>query len=955
MAKVIGKDQLCSTDLDYFKALQGVEGKTLFDRYQSLKNIVNVNIDAQYRHFLAEPVKDENIIIWFGAIYNETPKVLSELQAEELEKYTQLKKETLAHYNNKINSLKLSDKNNEAIFLEDAVKFVDDRFVYCYDDKVVLGVWGMQLRENVRESIGEIRKNLFVQKKKEKAEPIPTIAPEPKTPFTIVYNAGENGVLDGYNVIQKQPNEFISDYDIPTVEAKEGFEFIGWNEEPNGFEVTEDKEFTAQYRPLEVPPLLPSVTLPWYKRFWNWLLALFTGKGCLRWLFWLLAILIFLLLLSFLLKNCHGCRGPQGGAALGNNDSTWVREDSRVSDGGGIYDPNNPYTPLPTPPGYEDILPPYQGVLPPVNDNPEIIPGNPSIIGNRLNILMENENKSIMDLAKDFKIKYPEDKYKVIYYDDVVKRMQIEVPSEERIQLKQEFPEKFASQYELFVFDETLFEGTYIPNDPAFTDLTKVWHLNAINAPKAWDISRGSERITIAIVDNGFNLSHPELKNKVLMPYNVWKHSKEIFPQQVDHGTLVAGTALAYADNGKGISGIAPLCSLMPVQVADANGLMTTTSVLDGILYALYQGADVVNVSLGSQFTDLAQFPEDFQRNLIQNHFKEEERLWKHVMKIAASHNSTIVIAAGNDNVLAGIDPIQRQELFVTVSAVDKNNQNLNKANFSNYGSYSTISAPGVGIYSSSGTNNYETKDGTSMAAPIVSGAVALIKSLNDSLTTKQIICILQSTGLPTQGNIGKLIQLDKALQTVKSGEAVDCTPIPSTGDVQLLLNWNNYNDLDLCCTDPMGETIWFKNKRASSGGLLEIDMNVEYPDNKNPTENIYWPSGSAPEGTYNVYLLYYKKHESGVNETPYTLKVKYGNKTDEYNGTIKMEDNVINICSFTLGNASPIQQTQRNIPDSRYTSPTERRRTELEKEQLRLQQELVRVNDELRRIGSGR
>ncbi len=84
------------------------------------------------------------------------------------------------------------------------------------------------------------------------------------------------------------------------------------------------------------------------------------------------------------------------------------------------------------------------------------------------------------------------------------------------------------------------------------------------------------------------------------------------------------------------------------------------------------------------------------------------------------------------------------------------------------------------------------------MAAPIVTGAVALMKSINPNLTTKQIICILQNTGLPVNDNIGKLIQIDRALQKVKSGEKLDCTETPSTGDVQVLLSWDNYNDLDL-------------------------------------------------------------------------------------------------------------------------------------------------------------
>jgi hypothetical protein len=286
--------------------------------------------------------------------------------------------------------------------------------------------------------------------------------------------------------------------------------------------------------------------------------------------------------------------------------------------------------------------------------------------------------------------------------------------------------------------------------------------------------------------------------------------------------------------------------------------------------------------------------------------------------------------------------------LFITVSAIDKNNQGINKANFSNYGSYSKISAPGVGIYSTVGSNNYQTMDGTSMAAPIVSGAVALMKSLNKSLTTKQIICILQSTGLPTQGNnIGKLLQLDKALQMVKSGQLVDCTPKPSTGDVQILLNWNNYNDLDLGCTDPNGETVWFKNKSVSSGGQLEIDMNVEYPDSKKPFENIFWPNQGAPLGTYNIYLKYFKKQEPNINETPYNIVVKYGGKSENYKGIIKKEDNTLHIGSFTLGDGN---NTQNPTID-----PNNDKRSSLLQKRESLQQELDRIDKELKDIGNNR
>lgn len=959
MVKVKGKVELCSSEnwATFFKSPQGLENKKLFDRYYAIENVVNGNINEKYRHFLAQPIVEGDSITWFSKPFKDTPRQLSTLLGKDHTYYEQIKNDTLIHFSTVIQALKQEGKRNEAESLENAIKFVNDDFVYCFDDKTVLGIWGMQLKDNIREPIGSIVKNLFVIGPKpyppqpvppelppgsnQEPDPEPQQEEPPLSPFAVRFNEGDGGSLFGSPVLFKQNNESIAGSEVPQIKAKEGYEFTGWDKNPNDYTVTEDTEFTAQYNKIP-PPVLPT-GLPWYTRFWNWLRGLFFGRGCLKWLLWLLLFLLLLMLFWWLFRSCDN---GDHSSAIPNpiENKPWVGDDPRSGDGG-IYNPGNPYEPVPTPPPYHDVLPPNQGVMPPI-DTTKIIrdPGNPVIIGNRLNIVMENEEKSILDFAKDFKAKYPDDKYKVVYYDDVVKRMQIEVPVEERAKLKQEIPPKFAPGYELFVFDEALFESEYLPDDPAFNDTDKLWYLETIHAPQAWDVTRGASKLTIAIIDNGFSLKHPELQSKVVMPYNVWLHSKEIFPQPIDHGTHVAGTALALMNNGIGICGIAPECAFMPVQVADKNGLMTTTSILDGVLYALYQGADIINISLGTKFTGT--LPGDKQRDLQDNHFKEEERLWKEVMKIASKHKSVIVMAAGNDNMLAGVDPMKRPKNFIIVSAVDKNNREFRKANFSNYGDYSTISAPGVDIYSTVGNDAYRSMDGTSMAAPIVSGAIALMKSLNDSLTNEQIICILQGTGLEANGKIGKLIQLDKALEKVQKGELDDCDTspeIPSSGDVQILLNWNNYNDLDLACVDPDGNTIWFRNKKVQSGGQLEIDKNAKYPDSKTPIENIFWQQGSAPNGTYQVYLVYYKRHEPAINETAYKITTKYGEKTEEFNGQIKKDDGRIHICTFIFGDASNPQN-----PNNPNTPPTDKRRDELKRDRERLQRQLDEIDRQL-------
>ena len=860
MAKVINHQPLFSTELKYFKALQIIGGKSIFERYKGAKAVIDKVIDQQYRDFLAWPVIENDKVEFHGIrSREEDTRLISDLSEEERQRYQHIKEETVSHYQLKAKELEDAGKHDEARFISDAIKVVDDKFLYCYDGKVVLGAWGMQMKENIREDIGVIRKDM---RKKGKG-------PEPP--------------------VEDPPIDPPVNPPLPPIDP-----------------------------PID-PPVTPPVEPPVPPKKCNW-------KSIWKWLRWLLLLLLLLLLAWLASRFIPGCNSVR-----------------------------SPYMATPTPPGYEGILPPSQGVLPP-SDNLEIIPGNPGIVANRLNILMENEDKSILDFAKAFKEKYPSDKYTIVYYDDVVKRLQIAIPSEEREALKAEIPPKFSPDYELYVFDESLFEGQYTPSDPGFSNTDYSWYFPVIKAYDGWNYSTGSKKITVAVVDNGFNINHIELKSKVVKPYNVWTHSRNVFSQTEDHGTHVAGTALALANNGQGLCGIAPQCMFMPVQVADKRGIMTITSVLDGILYSIYQGADVVNVSLGFSFAQADQLTLPEQQDIKDNHFKEEERLWREVMRIAAKQNCTIVVAAGNENILAGVDALHRPELFITVSATGKDNSILDKTEFSNYGDDTTISAPGIDIVSSVGNNEYTMMNGTSMAAPIVSGAVALIKSIDPSITTKRIIQVLRTTGLPTTGDVGRLIQLDKALEMVKTGSYEEETPpVPSTGDVQVLLNWSNYNDLDLICTDPNGETVWFKNKRTSSRGQLEIDMNVEYPDSQEPIENIYWPSGEAPNGNYNVYVLYYKRHTS-TNDTPFTVMVKHEGQTDTYPGVMSEVGQAIHVCSFTVehGVASTLPVRQPSVQQP-VPSPDEGRRTQLEQERDRLQKELDRVNNELNRINNNR
>lgn len=358
------------------------------------------------------------------------------------------------------------------------------------------------------------------------------------------------------------------------------------------------------------------------------------------------------------------------------------------------------------------------------------------IVSNLVNIAIKNTTNSIAKFANEFKKKYPSDDYKIVYIDSIVNRLQVELPESDRIIFKSEVKTKL-SQYKLLVWDETLFDYTTTFNDPKLKDNTINWYLKAININKAWNQTTGSKNIVIAVIDNGFDLNHPELKNKAVKPYNVIDKSTNVSPSNENHGTHVASTIVANGNNNKGLVGICPDCSFMPIKVEDQNGMMTNTYVIDAILYAIKNKADVINLSLGMQIPMGINIPLQEQKDYINSSAKDEEEFWGDLFKYANDKNVTCVLAAGNSNIMTGFDPFQRAKNTIKVGAVDKNG---NKATFSNYGANTTIYAPGTNIFGAKPGNSYEILQGTSMAAPIISGLVGLIKSKNKNTTNQQIL-----------------------------------------------------------------------------------------------------------------------------------------------------------------------------------------------------------------------
>ena len=259
-----------------------------------------------------------------------------------------------------------------------------------------------------------------------------------------------------------------------------------------------------------------------------------------------------------------------------------------------------------------------------------------------------------------------------------------------------------------------LYKPAYTPKDKHYK---KQWYLPKINAPKAWDKSKGSSSIIVAVIDNGMQTDHPDLKGKITKPKNIVRNNTKI--TKSDHGTHVAGI-IAATQNSTGISGVAPKVKIMPVEVFNGE-YADAYSIAQGIIYAANNGAKVLNLSLGSYYYN------EYIDSAVQ---------------YAHNKGAVIVAAAGNDD----IDYPTYPAALYHVLAVSATNKDDRTTYFSNYGNYINYSAPGEGIYSSVKGSSYSYMDGTSMASPVVSGVAALILSKNQWLSPDQVETIMNKS-----------------------------------------------------------------------------------------------------------------------------------------------------------------------------------------------------------------
>ena len=430
-------------------------------------------------------------------------------------------------------------------------------------------------------------------------------------------------------------------------------------------------------------------------------------------------------------------------------------------------------------------------------------------------------------------------------------------------------------------------ELAIIPNDTRFSEL---WGMNNtgqaggtidadIDAPEAWNLRTGSSSVVVAVIDTGVDYTHPDLTA------NMWHNPGEIPNNGIDddsdgfiddyygcdtgdndgnpmddsaaagHGTHVSGTIGAVGSNAVGVAGVCWHVNIMAVKIADANGVLWLNAAIQGIQYATSKHANVMNASWGGYFS---------QGN--------SQGLYD---AIAAARDAGIlfVAAAGNDNLdndttLPPFNP-SSYNLDNIISVMATTNTD-GQAYYSNYGLTSVdIGAPGGaqqyegdqrGILSTLPGNQYGFYQGTSMAAPHVAGACALLLSADPTLTyteVKQFLLdysdpISSLTGLCVSG--GRLNLFNAVYQVVS--DSLPPSPNPAEWEIEPQATGLHTIAMEArAATDRSGVEYFFE---------CVTDANF----------NSGWQSGPL-----------YAQGDFDANTT-YTFRVKYRDKSENWNET---------------------------------------------------------------------
>ncbi|SES88416.1 S-layer homology domain-containing protein [Oceanobacillus limi] len=244
------------------------------------------------------------------------------------------------------------------------------------------------------------------------------------------------------------------------------------------------------------------------------------------------------------------------------------------------------------------------------------------------------------------------------------------------------------------------------------------WYLDTINQQKAIGLTNDDTSITVAVIDTGIQADHPDLNGKILPGYDFYNNDSD--PEDDNgHGTFISGIIAANI-NETGMAGMTKQAKVLPIKVGNYSGEMLSSNIIEGIYYAIDQGVDVINMSYGG-----------LSRNFLEEAALEE----------AYNQGIVLVAASGNDGNTQLMYPASYPNV-ISVGAMQQistnYNPNLARADFSNYGTTLDVGAPGTEILSTL-MGGYAKGQGTSFAAPMVSGLAVMLKAKHPQWTPAMI------------------------------------------------------------------------------------------------------------------------------------------------------------------------------------------------------------------------
>jgi hypothetical protein len=361
--------------------------------------------------------------------------------------------------------------------------------------------------------------------------------------------------------------------------------------------------------------------------------------------------------------------------------------------------------------------------------------------------------------------------------------------------------------------DQLVAPEDMIPNDPEFGN---EWHLNKIAAPQAWSTTTGMSNIVIAVCDTGVDATHPDLATKLVPGWNMYDNNADT-SDVYGHGTMVAGTVAASSNNQQGVASVAWGCLIMPVRISDPTGIASYSTIASGIRYAADHGARVANVSYrvttSSSVTSAANYMN--------------------------SKNGVVTVAAGNDGIF---DSTADNPAVLTVSATDASD---NLYSWSNRGNNIDLAAPG-NVTTCIRGGGYGAAFGTSFAAPIVAGLVALVMSSNPGISPAQVqnkvkqgADDLGSAGWDANYGWGRV----NAAGAVGGGPAPDTTP-PSVSFTSPAAGASVFGTLAL------------QASASDNVGVSSVSFSVDGVQKGNDATSPFsltWDSTSVPNGAHTL------------------------------------------------------------------------------------------------------